>query len=282
MYTKVPTYGRSSLLTAYAVNCGQMVSRRRSERALRAAHLESAMASRAKSEFLANMSQELRTPLNAIVGFSALLKDGGVEGEAKTREYAEHISVAGNHLLRIITDILDISKIESGHLKLDIQEEDVAQIVNASLSIIRMRVSEKKQQLDVRMPDNLPFLPADSGRVRQILINLLSNANKFTPEGGKIVLLVSCDQPGYMTFAVSDTGQGMTEEEIAIALKPFSQVQSSYSRSQEGTGLGLPIAKALVLKHGGKFQIKSRPGAGTTVAFALPLTYDAAKMEACA
>jgi two-component system cell cycle sensor histidine kinase PleC len=210
------------------------------------------------------------------------LKDGGVEGEAKTREYAEHISVAGNHLLRIITDILDISKIESGHLKLDIQEEDVAQIVNASLSIIRMRVSEKKQQLDVRMPDNLPFLPADSGRVRQILINLLSNANKFTPEGGKIVLLVSCDQPGYMTFAVSDTGQGMTEEEIAIALKPFSQVQSSYSRSQEGTGLGLPIAKALVLKHGGKFQIKSRPGAGTTVAFALPLTYDAAKMEACA
>ena len=269
---------RRSLLADYSANCGQLISRRRSESALRAANIESALANKSKSEFLANMSHELRTPLNAIIGFSSIIKDSGTEGIKQgmlppetISEYAEHISGAGTHLLRIITDILDILKIESGKMDLDIQEDYVANVIEHAVALLRLRIDQKKQTLDIHMPPDMPAIPFDTVRIRQVLLNLLSNAHKFTPEGGKLFIVVSEDTKGFVTFAVGDNGRGMTQEEIAHVVKPFTQAQSAYSRDHEGTGLGLPIAKALVLKHEGKFMIESLPGKGTTVVFALPL-----------
>jgi two-component system cell cycle sensor histidine kinase PleC len=129
----------------------------------------------------------------------------------------------------------------------------------------------KKQKILVRVPDNIPLVHADDLRVKQILLNLLSNANKFTKEGGEIFLVATVDNAEFATVAVRDTGQGMTPEEVEIALKPFAQIESHYSRQQEGTGLGLPITKALVKSQGGKFLVDSAPGVGTTIVFTLPL-----------
>jgi len=231
--------------------------------------MESALASRAKSEFLANMSHELRTPLNAIIGFSDLIErdvpDGGRVGE-----YAGHIHRAGQHLLGIISDILDISKIESGSFELNYDRHPTSEIVEASVALIQPRLDSKKQNLEVKVPKDLPDVMADARRIKQVLLNLLSNANKFTPDGGKITLIAAAERSGAITFAVGDTGIGMTPDQVQHALKPFAQVDSGYARLQEGTGLGLPLAKALVEQHGGRFVIHSAPGAGTTVAFTLP------------
>jgi len=231
--------------------------------------MESALASRAKSEFLANMSHELRTPLNAIIGFSDLI-GRDVPGDERVGEYAGHIHRAGQHLLGIISDILDISKIESGSFELNYGRHPVVEIVTASVALIRPRLDAKTQLLEVKVPGDLPEIVADARRIKQVLLNLLSNANKFTPDGGKIALIAAAERSGAITFAVTDTGIGMTAEQTAHALKPFAQVDSGYARLQEGTGLGLPLAKALVEQHGGRFVIHSAPDAGTTVAFTLP------------
>jgi two-component system cell cycle sensor histidine kinase PleC len=252
---------------------GHLVSRRRSERALHAAAIESAMANKAKSEFLANMSHELRTPLNAIIGFGDLVQQLNQEdcASGKPREFAEHISGAGRHLLGIIGNILDISKIESGTFSLNLQPQSLTEIISSSVTLLEPRMEAKKQKFLVRVPDNIPLVHADDLRVKQILLNLLSNANKFTKEGGEIFLVATVDNAEFATVAVRDTGQGMTPEEVEIALKPFAQIESHYSRQQEGAGLGLPITKALVKSQGGKFLVDSAPGVGTTIVFTLPL-----------
>ena len=263
---------RISLLSQYTENLGELMSRRRSEQALRAAKLESDLASRAKSEFLANMSHELRTPLNAIIGFSEFIQhmqDAAVQHD-RVIEYATHISGAGRHLLNIIGDILDISKIESGSFKLDLAPQDPAEIVKACVAMIRPRIVEKRQTLEVKVTPDLPELQLDERRVKQILINLLSNAHKFTPGGGRIVLVVARNRDDSVSFAVADSGIGMNEAQIAKAMTPFGQVESAFSRSQEGTGLGLPIAAALTRLHGGEFHVSSEPGQGATVVFTLP------------
>jgi signal transduction histidine kinase len=266
---------KTSLLFRYSADLGQLIPRQRSEHALRAAAMESALASRAKSEFLANMSHELRTPLNAIIGFSDLIERDatapkqGPKSE-KVGEYAGHIHRAGQHLLGIISDILDISKIESGSFELNYDRHDIGEIVEGSVSLIRARAAAKKQTLDIKLPPGLPEVVCDSRRIKQVLLNLLSNANKFTPDGGTITLIAASERSGAITFAVTDTGIGMTPEQTAHALKAFAQVDSGYARLQEGTGLGLPLAKALVEQHGGRFVIHSAPDAGTTVAFTLP------------
>ena len=263
---------RISLLSQYTENLGELMSRRRSEQALRAAKLESDLASRAKSEFLANMSHELRTPLNAIIGFSEFIQhmqDTAVQHD-RVIEYATHISGAGRHLLNIIGDILDISKIESGSFKLDLAPQDPAEIVKACVAMIRPRIVEKRQTLEVKVTPDLPELQLDERRVKQILINLLSNAHKFTPGGGRIVLVVARNRDDSVSFAVADSGIGMNEAQIAKAMTPFGQVESAFSRSQEGTGLGLPIAAALTRLHGGEFHVSSEPGQGATVVFTLP------------
>ncbi|MBU6296876.1 MAG: HAMP domain-containing histidine kinase [Alphaproteobacteria bacterium] len=263
---------RVSLLSGYSADMGQCFSRERSERALRAAAMEQALASRAKSEFLANMSHELRTPLNAIIGFSDLIgnhRNPGIDAE-KISEYAGHINRAGVHLLAIISDILDISKIESGTFVLDIQQHALSELISASAALVEPRIAEKGQTLVLQLPAALPMVNVDGRRVKQVLINLLSNAHKFTPASGRITVRAAVSEGGALAVSVRDSGIGMTPEQIAVALRPFGQVNSSRSRTQEGTGLGLPIAKALIEKHGGKFSVASTENVGTTVTFTFP------------
>ncbi|PKQ08063.1 MAG: sensor histidine kinase [Alphaproteobacteria bacterium HGW-Alphaproteobacteria-11] len=263
---------RKSLLADYSTDLGQLMSRSRSEAALRAAKIESDAASRTKSEFLANMSHELRTPLNAIIGFSEFIQHIAASGKPseKTGEYAEHIAGAGRHLLNIISDILDISKIESGTFTLSTEMYGLRELIDACTVLIEPRVREKNQILEIKADRDLPEVPVDVRRIKQVLINLLSNAHKFTPEGGRIVLVATRAPDGGATVAVADTGIGMSDEQLAYAMTPFGQVQSSYARGHEGTGLGLPIAAALARLHGGEFHVHSEPGKGTTVFFTLP------------
>jgi two-component system cell cycle sensor histidine kinase PleC len=260
-----------SLLSQYSTDLGQLIARKRAEKALRASALESAFANRAKSEFIANMSHELRTPLNAIIGFSDIITrlDASRPENAKTIDYAGHISRAGNHLLDVINDILDISKIESGNFELALDEISLHETAQAAADLVRPRIAEKKQRLDLMIAERLPLVNADNRRIKQVLINLLSNAHKFSPEEGRICLVATHDAGG-VTVAVNDSGRGMTDEQIRSALKPFVQIKSQYTRDQEGTGLGLPIAKALIEMHGGRFLVSSVPDKGTTVAFTLP------------
>src|SRR5882672_1324083 len=262
----------NSLLSAYSADLGQMISRQRAETALRAAAIESAMASRAKSEFLANMSHELRTPLNAIIGFGELIEQLVPEKRSagKPRQYAGYIAHAGRHLLEVVNDILNISEIESGNFSLNLERLDLREIVGTSALLAQRRVEQKKQTLDVHIPEDLPRVLGDDLRLKQIFINLLSNASKFTGEGGRLCVAAQLDGPDSVAVAVGDTGCGMTQEEIRRALEPFTQIRSTYSRNEEGTGLGLPIAKALILRHGGKLHITSQPNVGMTVTFTLP------------
>ena len=263
---------KPTLMETYSRNLGELMSRRHSEAALRAAKIESDLANRTKSEFLANMSHELRTPLNAIIGFSDLLVHYAAEGQdmSKGVEYAKHISGAGRHLLNIISDILDISKIESGTFELNKEEYSLRELIDQSLILVRDRAREKKQALEFRAASDLPSVLVDGQRIKQVLINLLSNAHKFTPEGGRIFVVAQAIAGGGASIAIADTGIGMSPEQIELALRPFGQVQSAYSRAHEGTGLGLPIAAALVRQHGGEFHISSKPGGGTTIVVTLP------------
>jgi len=272
---------RTSLLSRYSADLGQCVSRERSEQALRAATIEQAMASRAKSEFLANMSHELRTPLNAIIGFSDLIVSpaAGASAAAKVGEYAALINRAGRHLLNIISDILDISKIESGTFALDLGPQSLREVISSGAALVEPRIMEKKQTLVMKLPATLPIITADGRRLKQVLINLLSNAHKFTPERGRITIAAALDVPGMVSVSVQDTGMGMTPEQIAVALKPFGQVNSTRTRTQEGTGLGLPIAKALIEQHGGSFFVTSTENAGTAVTFILPVRQPVAEPD---
>ncbi len=239
--------------------------------------MDQALANRVKSEFLANMSHELRTPLNAIIGFSEMIKLFGEAKPEKTGEYAGLIHHAGRHLLDIISDILDISKIESGRFELDLEEVPLSEIIASCVNIVEGRVAQKKQELKLKLAQDLPEIRADATRIKQILINLLSNAHKFTPEGGRIVLAATAAANDTISIAVQDTGIGMSGEQIAIALTPFGQIRSHHTRAHEGTGLGLPIAKALIEQHRGKFYINSVENGGTTIVFTLPLDPDRAE-----
>ncbi len=264
---------KNSLLSRYAADLGRLISRTKAENALRAAAIESALASRAKSAFLATMTHELRTPLNAIIGFSELLAQADKVAITKEQsiDYAGHIVRAGHNLLGIVSDVLDVSRIESGALKLDRAAADLNDVIDGAVEIARPGIEQKKQILEVKVAPGLPSAQVDTSRIRKVLVNLLSNANKFTPDGGRIVLVATTESSRDLTIAIADTGIGMTQEQIAQALKPFTQVQSEYSRQQEGTGLGLTISKSLIELHGGRMVISSTPEVGTMVAFTLPL-----------
>jgi signal transduction histidine kinase len=227
-------------------------------------------ASRAKSEFLANMSHELRTPLNAILGFSEIIKSRQF-GPSSERypEYAGHIFSSGKHLLALINDILNLSKLEAGRFVLQEDDVDLVATAEACMTLVEVQARQSKIRLSMSLDDDARIIRADERRLRQILINLLSNAVKFTPEGGH-VRLSSAQKNGGLAISVSDTGIGMTPDEIQTALTPFGQVDSKVRRKQEGTGLGLPLAKQLVELHGGTFVVESKLSVGTTVTFVLP------------
>ena len=229
-------------------------------------------ASQAKSMFLANMSHELRTPLNAIIGFSQIIRDQslGPIGDKRNSEYAQDICTSGEHLLELINNVLDISKIEARKIELNEEQLDPAEIVKASVMAVQNQIARKKIELETHLLNKPIYVRADPLRLRQILINLLSNAAKFTPDGGKISVLIEMDDGGSLAYVVADTGIGMTPGEIKVALETFGQVENALVKNHEGIGLGLPLAKRLIEIHGGKLVINSVKGTGTTVRVELP------------
>jgi signal transduction histidine kinase len=227
-------------------------------------------ASRAKSEFLANMSHELRTPLNAIIGFAEIIKKRTF-GAASERyiEYAGDIYSSGTHLLGLINDILNLSKLEAGKFQLQEEAVDLEMAVTACMTLIERAAQDASIRLSVTLDPEALTIRADERRLRQVLINLLSNAVKFTPDGGSVSVR-SFRRNGGLAISVSDTGIGMAPENIPKALAPFDQIERKVRRKQEGTGLGLPIAKQLVELHGGTLSIESKVDVGTTVTILLP------------
>ncbi len=260
-------------LPAFLIGLQDVTARRKEAEALRDARDEATAASRSKSEFLANMSHELRTPLNAIIGFSEALERElfGPVGNPRYREYAEDIHDSGVHLLNLINDILDLSKIEAGHFKLHEEETDLDTVVASACRIVRHRAQQARISIETKLPTPPVALMADERALKQVLINLVSNAVKFSNDGS-VVRVEASVQPGGLRIAVIDSGIGIAEEDIPKALAPFTQIDGTLSRSHEGTGLGLPLAKHLSELHGGTLTIRSEPGRGTTVEVDLPAT----------
>ena len=214
-------------------------------------------ANRTKSEFLANMSHELRTPLNAIIGFSEMIKaEVYGPGLPRYRDYATDIHGAGQHLLSLINDILDLSKAEAGKLELHVEPVDLADLIRESTRLMSERAAQQNLRLTLDIAA-LPPLLIDRLRTKQILLNLLSNAIKFTPEHGSVSVKADLDQAGRVVICVRDTGIGIAPEKIALAFEPFRQIDSTLARKFEGTGLGLPLVKTLIELHGGDVTLES-------------------------
>ncbi len=249
-----------------------ITERMQSEFELRSAMESAELANRAKSEFLATMSHELRTPLNAVIGFSEVMAQEllGPLGTTRYRSYAQDIRDSGTHLLEIINDILDVSKAEAGMLELVEEEIDLEQAVAASLRLIGPRAERGQVALRDALPRELPALLADPRRLKQILLNLLSNAVKFTPAGGTVSVDGERAEDGGLLLRVSDTGIGIRPEDRKRVLEPFTQVDSGFNRRHEGTGLGLPLTKALIELHGGTLELGAGAPGGTVATVRLP------------
>lgn len=233
---------------------------------------EAEVANRAKSEFLANMSHELRTPLNAVIGFAEVMRDEliGPLGNPTYREYTQHIHENGHKLLEAINNILDLSKIESGRMKLKEDTVDISKLVESRVRAFKAQADAARVTLSVDLSNAPSEIRGDEARLNQMLENLLSNAVKFTPTGGRVMVRAYRASDGGLTLLVEDTGIGIAPENIRGALEPFSQVDSKLSRKFGGTGLGLSLVKRLVELHGGTLRIDSAPGEGTTVSVSLP------------
>jgi two-component system cell cycle sensor histidine kinase PleC len=246
---------------------------RRKNHLLGEAKARSEMADQSKSEFLACMSHELRTPLNAIIGFSDVMKSGcyGPIQPEKYQDYVEDIHTSGQHLLEIINDILDLAKVEAGVMQLQEAEVDLGRLMQKTSRLLVDRAHGAGVTLEITTSDTLPTLRGDALRLKQIMINLLSNALNHTPEGGEIHIAVQFlpHEAMPLIITIADTGDGMREEDIPIALSKFGQI-NGYTRREEGTGLGLPLSVELMRLHQGTLAIESVQGQGTTVTLAFP------------
>ncbi|HET9296812.1 MAG TPA: GAF domain-containing protein, partial [Candidatus Binatia bacterium] len=259
------------LLQTFATQSALAIHNAQLFREIQAKGRELEAANRHKSEFLANVSHELRTPLNAIIGFSEVLLEK-LFGELndKQNEYVDDILFSGRHLLSLINDILDLSKIEAGHMELELTRFDLPMALENALVLIRERASRHGVRLERVVDEQLGEFRGDERKIKQVLVNLLSNAVKFTPEGGKIQVRAGLDN-GAVKISVSDTGIGIAPEHHEAIFEEFRQVGSDYARKREGTGLGLTLTKKFVEMHGGRIWVESEPGKGSTFTFTLPV-----------
>ncbi|MEX0840784.1 MAG: ATP-binding protein, partial [Xanthobacteraceae bacterium] len=234
-------------------------------------------ANQAKSKFLANMSHELRTPLNAIIGFSEIMESGmfGSLGADKYHEYCRDIRVSGQYLLEVINDILDMSKIEAGRMRLDFEDIELEDLLDEAMRVVSGRAEDRHVALSAKIAPAV-HLQADRRALKQIFLNLLSNAVKFTPEGGRVTVR-GRQSARATTIAIKDTGIGIAKEALQKLGRPFEQVESQMTKSHQGSGLGLAIAKSLAELHGGKMRIRSALGVGTLVVVRLPRTAERAE-----
>jgi signal transduction histidine kinase len=242
------------------------------EASLTHARLEAESASQAKSAFLATMSHELRTPLNAILGFSEIMmmESFGPLGSPNYRDYSRDIYDSGTHLLRVINDVLDLSKVEAGRIELNRTDIDIDETIEMALRFFRERSKKAGLALAAQIEPGLRALYADERVLRQCILNLVSNAIKFTPAGGTIIVSVRSEADAWTTISVADNGIGIAEADLPKVLAPFGQADNAYTRKHDGTGLGLPLVKSFTELHGGRFEIRSALGVGTTVAMRFP------------
>ena len=242
------------------------------QEALREAKETAEKANKAKSEFLANMSHELRTPLNSVIGFSSVMEEGifGPLGHENYLEYVGAVQDSGKHLLNLVNDILDISKIEAGEMEFEETVVDVDDLIRASAKIVANSADKAEITLNIDVPENTPHLRGDDLRLKQILLNLLANAIKFTPAEGRVSVSACIDQSNAMTWRIIDTGVGISAKDLPRILKPFEQIRGAVAHTHEGTGLGLYLTKSLTEAHEGTLEIESEVGRGTTVIVRFP------------
>jgi two-component system cell cycle sensor histidine kinase PleC len=251
--------------------CRDVTAERETQAMLRSAKDAAERANRIKSEFLANMSHELRTPLNAVIGFSDMLRREMLGPlSPKYREYADDINKSGQHLLDLINDLLDTARIEAGKMEMHDEPVRMDSLVNEALRLCRPVSLDVKHRFELHIPSPAPVLLADHRCLKQVLVNLIGNAVKFTPDGGRITVTIGVGEDA-VSVAVADTGIGIPRERIDDLGTPFSQIEAGMSRRHGGSGMGLFISKAFVEKHGGSMAISSDgPGCGTTVTVTLP------------
>ena len=267
-----PFYSETGEFLGYRGTARDITSEVKARMELFVAKESAERANQVKSEFLATMSHELRTPLNAILGFSEVIRDQlfGPVGNTRYREYGTDIHDSGEHLLALINDILDLSKIDSGKDEIHETVFALPDVVESARSLVQARADNNTIALAFDIRDDLPLLRADERRVKQVLVNLLVNAIKFSNPGGTVTIRAWHQPDAGFSLQVSDTGIGMAPEDIAIALSQFGRIENGLARNYEGTGLGLPLSKAIVEQHGGKLVLQSRIGIGTTVTVLLP------------
>jgi two-component system cell cycle sensor histidine kinase PleC len=262
----------NSLMSEYSLKLGEALLRSRTRQAERTARIEAEVASKIKSEFISNMSHELRTPLNTVIGFSKLLAEHDRRrlNDSEVVEYARLINDASCNLLAIINDILDISKIQSGHFRLDSHEVNLDEVLENVVAAHRAEATRTGVILDLNLGAETRIVRGDANKLRQSFWNLIGNAIKFTGAGGKVEINCEVGRGGGVRVHIRDTGLGMDAQEIELALSPFGQVDGTRTRWREGTGLGLPIAKALIELQGGSIAISSEKHVGTHVIVTLP------------